>query len=224
MKLLPTLLLSLLVVSVVAGWGSPRRVSSFEDLTLEIHVNASDGEATLLLFMEAVEEITGVEFHGPGGETLMTLDSSQPRSTGIYEMVMESKAPLEVAWQAFPEGVYSVLAETRRGTLYGTVELSHDLPHRPHFLDQAVTIEELGTRLRWRLHYEAGLLLEVESDDVNLSYRLDSDLETLLIPFELLDPSEPFQVSLSSIGENGNRVERDLYYEPLQATGSFQSR
>lgn len=128
----------LLCGSVLLVTAPPLGAIPFSKTRIIIEVNATDGDAGIQIFLDAVGW-TQLEVFDPNGQQILDFSANgSVEQQGITELFFESAEPsfeeqtLEELFLLFPAGMYSFSGETDNGkTLSGKATLSHLIPNGP---------------------------------------------------------------------------------------------
>lgn len=211
--------LALAVASAVAAATETGRTpppTEFEEATMYVEQNATDGDTEVVILGTAGDEgLRLLQIKWPDREVMTTLIAD--RSTlGMREFLFESpEPPGEAVLAAYPEGRYVLAGVSTAGERFRTVlTLSHDLPPETTILwpgeDAEVPAGEPLT-IQWsQVPGIAKFVLEFENESADPERALTLDLPpgatSFRIPARLLPAGSEFQIGIHTVAENGNIV------------------
>jgi len=210
------LLCSTLALAALGGAASlVPRVNEFEELSLTLEVNLTDGDNEVILHAETGQPLERVVVIAPDGRIVHRVDATSPGGVGVSELRLATgELGLDALVAAFPEGTYTVRARALDGGLFvGQVELSHFLPQRWRV---ALPMLENGAldRATFVVAWEdaagvARTTLEVVDEEDDVTRLQVTPLPGALrftVPSELLERDHAYQLRVSAYAVNGNRL------------------
>lgn len=206
---------SAMALSVQGSYAQPPP-SPFEEASMFVEQNATDGDTEVVISGTAGDEgLRRLSIKSPGGQTMTTLLASD-QSPGMREFHFETPEPPGEAVLAFyPEGKYVLRGVSTSGEEFRSVlALSHKLPPAVTILHPADGAElPAGQALTIRWSAAPGVeqfLLEFENESADpeqaLTINLAPSVTSFRIPAVLMDSGSDYQISIETVGKNGNRV------------------
>ena len=213
-----TLLVSILVgvavsTSAAAGHPKPKPISEFENAEIRVERNATDGDTEVVIFAKGGDE--GFRYftvRSPDRRHVVQFYGPDP---GQRELLFESpEPPGDAILAAYPEGTYHFKGLAADGAWFAAAaQLSHDLPPQAVILspqDEA-TIAPGPLLIQWSsVTGAAQVLVELENESADpeqvLTYNLPPEATSFEVPAALMTPGSSYQLSIGTVGENGNRV------------------
>lgn len=194
---------------------TPEPPSEFEEASLILEINATDGDAEIVLDLKSEEDLARLELSGPIGSAhprIFDLRGSRTSKLGISQVEIETGEPdLQTVLEAFPEGIYELNGITPQGGLVlATLELTHELPLAPTIEypeDGASDIPTSGLVIRWAAGPSArGWVVEVENDDLLVAVlaTLPAGTTSFAVPDGFLAAGVEYDFGVRAIHENGN--------------------
>ena len=195
----------------------------FEDATMIIEVNSTDGDAGLQVFLDG-EPWRSVEVRSPDGRKIFTVGAKgELRNLGLTELFSESNEPsfddmpLEEFLALFPEGEYLFSGKTVEGDrLTGAATLSHDIPAGPVVLspEEGAVVSPDALVVEWEPVTGppgvdiAGYQVIVEREDPLRVFQvsLPSTATSVTVPSEFLEAATDYKVEVLAIEANGNQT------------------
>ena len=189
----------------------------FEEASLIVEQNATDGDTEVVIFGIAGDEgLRLLRIKSPDGRKVATLLAPDPTTLGMREFLFESpEPPGEAILAAYPEGRYVLYGESVTGEVFRSVlTLSHDLPAPVTILHPAHEAE-LPAReplvVRWsKVPGIAEYVLEFENEteerEQAFTINLAPHVTSYRIPANLLPPGGEYQIGIHTVAENGNIV------------------
>lgn len=214
--------LSGLVAITATGLPStPNHRAVLEALSAQIafEQNTTDGDAEVVLEIDAEVAIDQLTVTGPAGDVVLQLMSTDGQRLGLAEVVVESAEPdIESVKLAYPAGSYQVKARSVESQewLRADIELTHDLPATPRLTAPAggQPVPVHGAVVRWQADAETeGWSLELKQDELELALtvQVPGSVTSFTIPDSFLVSGEVFDLSLVAIaGGNRNGVELEF--------------
>lgn len=192
-------------LAVLPGW------IPFDEAKIFVEYNASDGDAEIVVDVDADVGLERFVVLNPNGRTVLDLRSKQTQDLGIRKIALETPEPsLADVLAAYPEGGYWFFGRSTDGQiLFSSVSLSHSLPQAPAItfpLDGAIGVPTSGA-VTWTAGPDAAsFFFELESDDagVDLKANLAGNATSFGFPAGFLVPDTEFQVGVGARADNGN--------------------
>ena len=195
----------------------------FEDATMIIEVNSTDGDAGLQVFLDG-EPWRSIEVRSPDGRKIFAVNAKgELRDLGLTELFSESNEPsfddmpLEEFLALFQEGEYLFSGTTVEGDrLTGTATLSHDIPAGPIIVspEDGAVVSPDAFVVEWEPVTEpagidiAGYQVIVEREDPLRVFQvtLPSAATSVTVPSEFLEAATDYEVEVLAIEANGNQT------------------
>ena len=202
--------------AVAAEAGSAPPPTEFEEATMYVEQNATDGDTEVVISGTAGDDgLRLLQIKWPDREVMTTLLAD--RSTlGMREFHFESpEPPGEAVLAAYPEGRYVLAGISTAGERFRTVlTLSHELPPEATILSPAEdAVVPAGVPLTIQWSQVPGIekfVLEFENESADPERALTLDLPpgatSFRIPARLLPRASEFQIGIHTVGKNGNIV------------------
>ncbi len=184
----------------------------FDEASIFVEYNATDGDAEVVLDVDADVGLSRFVVVNPRGKVVLDLHSKHTEDLGIRKIALETPEPsLEAVLAAYPAGTYLFLGRSTDGqSLLSAVHLSHALPEAPAItfpLDGAKDVAVLGTLITWTSGPDAeSFFFELESEDdaVSLKASLNGGTSSFDVPDGFLYAGAEFQVGVGARCGNGN--------------------
>ncbi len=204
--------IAMFAVSAAVAAASP-----FEEASMIVEQNATDGDTEVVIFGVASDEgLRLLRIKSPDGRKVATLLAPDPTTLGIREFLFESpEPPGEAILAAYPEGRYVLYGESVSGEVFRSVlTLSHDLPAPVtilHPADEAELPAGEPLVIRWSkvpgiAEYVIEFENETEDREQALTINLPPNRTSYRIPGNLLPAGGEFQIGIHTVAENGNIV------------------
>lgn len=194
----------------------------FDDGTLNIEVNSTDGDAGIQLFLDG-EPWRSVEIRAPDGRKLVDVDATgRLKDFGLTELFSESneppfeELPLEEFLTRFPEGEYRLSGTTVEGErLSGTATLTHAIPPGPAIVapEEDAVVPPDALVVEWEQVEEPGIdiigyQVVVEREDPLRVFQVDlpATATSVTVPAEFLEPDTEHKVEVLAIEASGNQT------------------
>lgn len=196
---------------------------AFEEATLIVETNATDGDAGLQVFLDH-EPWKSIAISRPDGTKILDVTTRNVlRDYGLTELFSESSEPpfsefpFEEFKKLFPAGRYTFAGETIEGVkLQSSVTLTHDIPDGPKILspeeDSTVAVDELV--VRWEpgtqpegieiVAYE--VIVEREDPLRVFSADLPATARELSVSPEFMQAGTEYKVEVLAIEKGGNQT------------------
>jgi Fibronectin type III domain len=202
------------------GSGEPVR---FEEASLIVETNATDGDAGLQVFLDH-EPWKSISISLPDGTKMLDIETEDVLvDYGLTELFSESseppftKFPFEEFVKLFPEGRYTFAGETIDGKkLRSSVRLTHDIPAGPDIVapEENSTVAPSDVVVRWEQVTEpSGIEIVayqviVERDDPLrvLDVKVPATATELRVPAEFMEPGVEYKVEVLAIDKRGNQT------------------
>ena len=208
------LIVGLVLAAASAGAGADP--AEFEEATMYVEQNATDGDTEVVIAGTAGDDgLRLLQIKWPDREVVTTLIAD--RSTlGMREFHFESpEPPGEAVLAAYPEGRYVLAGVSTAGERFRSVlTLSHDLPPETTILwpaDEAEVPAGVPLTIQWsQVPGIEKFVLEFENESADPERALTLDLPpgatSFRIPARLLPAGSEFQIGIHTVAENGNIV------------------
>lgn len=195
----------------------------FDDSTLIIEVNSTDGDAGLQFFLDG-EPWRSVEVSGPDGQKVLDVDAGGDlKDLGLTELFSESneppfdELPLEEFLARFPAGEYTFSGKTIEGErLTGTATLTHDIPAGPVVVspEEDAVVPPDDVVVVWEPVTEpagidiVGYQVIVEREDPLRVFQVDlpPTATSVTVPPEFLQANTDYGVEVLAIEASGNQT------------------
>ncbi len=204
-----------------------------EDAKFLIEHNATDEDTGFQVFVDG-EPWDRLELMGPGGDLLLSIDSTGGLTRGLTELFFETsepenaEVPIPDLLAEFPEGDYELLARSaEEGTaMRGVATLSHAIPAGPVILSPSsgAVVDPASLVIAWEPVTEtidgdpvdiAAYQLIVELDDEShppgfskrvLSVIVSAAVTSVSVPPEFLGAGEDYAFEVLALGTAGNQT------------------
>ena len=222
----------------VVAQGHKANTIPLTESKLIIENNDKDKDTGFQGFIDSEEGWKRIIVTNPDGKKVLDLrGKGNLADLGLTELFFETEepanadVPLPELLDNLPEGTYEFKGFTaesaeEQGTLIGTAELSHDIPHAPAILspdEDAVVPDDQDLVVDW-----STVSKNIDGSDANIiSYQLIIDKEVppqehmignfglsmylppsqtqMTIPGEFLEPGADYTLEVLAIAENGNQ-------------------
>ena len=224
-------LLSLMSVPVVGlGMLAPFPRSAAEPLEFEtaamlLELNATDGDAEIVLELKTDEELVQLELFGPvvladgeeaadAGMKVISIRSSRQIGLGLSEILIETGEPsVNAVLEAYPAGTYLLRGKTLAGMRFeNAIELTHALLAAPELvfpMDGDEGVPTANLTIQWLPDPGAvGWVIEVEQDElgVNVTAELPAGTSTFSVPNGFLVPGVEYEFGIHALHPDGNVI------------------
>jgi hypothetical protein len=215
--------------AAAAGTGGDETVP-FEEASLIIETNATDGDAGLQIFLDH-DAWKSLSLALPDGTTILDITNQAAlEDFGLTELFSESSEPpftefpLEEFKELWPEGEYTVTGETINGVkLESSVTLTHNIPEGPEILapEEDTTVPANGLVVRWEPVTEPEdieivayqVIVETDQGPLRvLDVKLPASATQLSVPTEFLRPGG-YKVEVLAIERGGNQTLTEVPFE-----------
>jgi len=195
-----------LFLTAVLVLGMTVTAKAFEEVAVNIEVNATDGDAGVQIFLDA-DPWKRARVMGPNGNTVYSVSAhGKMKKFGYTENFTESNEPnfveemtLPEILEFLPEGEYTFDGRTiENEKLEGTAELTHDLPCGPVITEPAED-EEFDPLDTVVISWEAVMdKLDTESDegDCDIGSGITIIGYQVIVENESTDPLENFTIKV----------------------------
>lgn len=195
------------------GW---RNVGEFEDATIRIERNATDGDTEIVLTAKPLTDkgLARLTVLSPHWRKVVEAEAPQ-RARGLREFLFETPEPEDAQILSnYPAGKYLYFGTATDGQQFlGSANLSHELPGAPVIVspvDESV-IAPGALLISWTAVPDAAQYLvefENESSDPeqSFSFVVGRDTTSFAVPGAIVVPASDYQVGVASVHENGNVV------------------
>ncbi len=208
----------LLCVSVLMVTAPQLGAIPFSKTRIINEVNATDGDAGIQIFLDAVGW-TQLEVFDPNGQQILDFSAEgSVEQQGITELFFESAEPsfeeqtLGELFLLFPAGMYSFSGETDDGkTLSGKATLSHLIPNGP-----VIVSPEEGEEL------EAGSPVVIDWNAVTDAFPGTSPGVTVVAYQVIVEQIKPQSVRVFSITLPATPTQVELPPELIQAKAEYK--
>ena len=206
--------------------GSPQSDPGLEEsleVELIFEMNATDGDAEVVLELNAEVGMDRVVVFNPSGRPVLRLASSDGEDLGLSEVLLETAEPDVLSvMQAYPEGTYRVLARfvDHGGWASVQVDLSHDLLSEPTILypGEGEVVPASGAVVTWQADPGAAAwIVEIEHDELGLGMNVvvPGDVTTFAIPDGFLVSGEEFELGVHAANAEGNVIVSETSFPVL---------
>lgn len=215
-------------LALAAGLAEPALAAKtcleFEELSLTLEQNATDGDSEVVLFAQGGDEgLRRLTVTAPDGRKVARIDGDR-RGIGLREFLLESAEPpdLDAVLASFPEGTYTFAGKAVGGDcLKGTAPLSHTIAPATTLAtpeeDEVVPIDSLV--LSWTAVVGAErYVVELNNEDsgAEMTFEVFPPTTSLEIPPAVLAPDSEYQYGVGVRTAEGNLtvVERTFTTAP----------
>lgn len=206
---LKTLAVSTLL-TVFAVYSAVAQEAEFDEASLILEVNETDGDAEIVVNVESEEALSRLRIFDARGKEILDLRSKDRGKIGLSEIAVESAEPsIDGVLAAYPEGVYKLRARTVDGAkIDAEATLSHELLPAPSFGPaNGEVVDPDNVLITWLgVPGAAAYIVEIEQDDldVNLTTKLSAGATSFSIPIGFLQPGIEYEVGVATVSPNGN--------------------
>lgn len=209
--------------TAAAATGNDKTVP-FEEASLIVETNATDGDAGLQVFLDH-EPWKSISISLPDGTKILDIQTqSALEDYGLTELFSESSEPPfgEFPFKEFkklwPEGQYTFAGETIDGVkLQSSVLLTHDIPAGPEILapEADATVPGDQVVVRWAPVTEPEgieivayqVIVETEQGPLRvLDVKLPATATELSVPPEFMQTGGEYKVEVLAIEKSGNQT------------------
>lgn len=192
----------------------------FDEAVLTLEYNATDGDAEIVLDVDADVGLARFTVIAPDGRHILDLRARHAQDLGIRKIRLETPEPsLEDVLAAYPAGSYRFLGQSVDGeTLASEVWLSHELPLAPTIsypLEGAVGVPTSGAGAAWTAGADAAsFFLELEQDDlgVDVHSRIAGGQTSFGFPEGWLIGATEYQLGVASRSSQGNLTVVEIHF------------
>lgn len=195
----------------------------FEEASLIVETNATDGDAGLQVFLDH-DAWKSISISRPDGTKILDIETQGVLADyGLTELFSESseppftKFPFEDFVKLFPEGRYTFAGETIEGKrMRSSVRLTHDIPAGPEIIspEKDSTVAPADVLVRWEpVTQPAGVeivasqvIVEREDPLRVLDVKLPAGATELRVPAEFMEPGVEYKVEVLAIDKSGNQT------------------
>jgi hypothetical protein len=207
--------------------GGKGKAVPFEEATLIVETNATDGDAGLQVFLDH-DTWRSISISMPDGTKILDIETRDVLvDYGLTELFSESseppftKFPFEEFVKLFPEGRYTFAGETIDGKkLRSSVRLTHDIPAGPEIVspEEDSTVAPGDLVVRWEQVTEpAGIeivayqvIVEREHPLRVLDVKLPTTATELSVPAQFMEPGTEYKVEVLAIEKGGNQTATEV--------------
>jgi hypothetical protein len=207
-------------MSVAIGLGdaqsAPRRPTEFEESTIVVERNATDGDTEVVMTALGGDEgLRHLVIRTPDARRVLLLSSRDPTIMGIREFAFESPEPEgDAILAAYPEGTYMFHGVSVAGERFkGEAELSHQLPEPTVITNpvQGAVVEPDSLTIQWSaVPGIAEYVVEFENESTDpeqiLTVNVPANSTSFEVPNSLVTPGNDYQVGIATVGASGNVV------------------
>ena len=184
----------------------------FEELSMILEVNATDGDAEIVTNTKAPAGLRELLIYFPKvRKPVMTFTTKDP--IGQTHVRLESGEPnIDDVLAAFPEGNYEFNGTTVAGEkVSGFATLSHHVLEAPTLVApcDGCTVPPKGVVIEWLPVFGAShFIVEIENDDLafNVTAKIDGAQTSFAIPDGLLQVDTEYEFGVASVSAEGNVV------------------
>jgi hypothetical protein len=184
-----------------------------------------DSRAELVLLVRSQQRFTSLRMLDGERRTLLELALPGVRASGLAQIELEHEgATLAELLHDYPSGRYLVEATTPTGErIVGFTTLSTEFPGAFALLSPKPTtpvpmdaVKVAWTPARAADHY----VLEIESDELGMSFEIElpATQTAFEVPAALLQPGQPYDISLTVRGDTDNELEVEGGFWTAQRT------
>jgi len=215
---LPKVLLAAgaLVGASAAQAGGWQGVGEFENATIRVERNATDGDTEIVLTAKPLtdEGLVRLSILSPHWRKVVEVGAPS-KTPGLREFLFETPEPEGSAiLDQYPEGTYLYFGTATSGQRFvGSAELSHELPEAVTIvvpIEGSVIAPGALTIIWSAVPNAAQYIVEFENESAepeqSFSFLVGPATTAFVVPSALVVPSSGFQVGVASVHENGNIV------------------
>jgi hypothetical protein len=196
--------------------GSWQGVGEFEDATIRVERNATDGDTEIVVTAKPLTDkgLVRLTVLSPHWRNVAEVEAPN-RSRGLREFLFETPEPADSAiLQHYPEGDYLYFGTASNGQRFvGSAALSHELPGETAIVSpvaESVIAPGAFTIVWTPVSDAAQYIVELENESAepeqSFSFVVGPETTSFAVPSAIVVPSSDFQVGVASVHENGNVV------------------
>ena len=196
-----------------AGW---QGVGEFEDASIRVERNATDGDTEIVLTAKPLTDngLVRLTVLSPHWRKVVEVEAPH-RARGLREFLFETPEPAGSAiLQQYPEGDYLYFGTATNGQRFvGSATLSHELPGEATIVSpvEESVIEPGALTILWTAVPDAAqYIVEFENESADpeqsFSFVVGPETTSFAVPSAIVVPSSDYQVGVASVHENGNVV------------------
>jgi hypothetical protein len=187
-------------------------VIPFDEAAIYIEYNSTDGDAEVVVSIDADLGLERFRIVNPCGREILHLRSRHTDDIGVRKIALETPEPsLDEVLDAYPAGWYRFYGRAEGGqNLFSQVWLSHALPSAPTItfpLDGATGVPTSGAAATWTSGPDAeSFFFELENDDLGADVKsnVPGGTTSFGLPSGWMQPSTEYQLGVGTRHENGN--------------------
>lgn len=218
--------LMIIPASAVFAAQPHRPATGFEEATIIVERNDTDGDTEVVIELTAGDEgLRTLYMRTPDGRSIASVASHDPSSEGMREFHFESPEPEgDAILASYPEGTYVFYGSSTGGERFlSTAELSHSLPAAPTIInpvqDEVVGADALT--IQWSsVPGIAQYIVEFENESADpeqtLTVNLPASITSLDVSPALLVPGADYQVGIAAVGKNGNITVTEITFSTAE--------
>lgn len=189
----------------------------FTGIVMRLESNATDGDAEVVIAINAGEKLKSLEVTSPSGKKILNLKSRDGQRLGVGKLTVETPEPaLAEVKAAYPAGVYQFRGETMdEKDLSGQITLSHDLLLAPMIqspLNKATNVPTTITAAWTAVAGASGYFIEIDDGTAVLKADLPATSTTFIVPPGWLQPDTDYVLGVAVISANGNRTSSEVSF------------
>lgn len=202
----------LTVASPTHASGPKRTCGEFENLSIILEQNATDGDAEVVVLAKGQDNgLKSLTVVAPTGKVTAAFIGN-PRGIGIREFILESAEPADIpaVLNSFPEGTYRFRGTSVNGDcLRGRATLSHVLAPTTAIVapgkDEILAVDNFV--VRWQpVDGAASYVIGIDNEDrgTTLLAEITPTANSFTVPSEWLEPGTAYTVSVAVKAGDGN--------------------
>jgi hypothetical protein len=199
-----------------AHGGAWQGVGQFEDATIRVERNATDGDTEIVITAKPLTDngLARLSILSPHWRKVVEVQAPS-KTRGLREFLFETPEPEDAQiLENYPEGQYLYFGTASNGQRFvGSAALSHELPGEVTIVSPvaesviapgALTIVWAGVpdAVKYIVEFEN----ESADPEQSFTFVVAASLTSFVVPGALVVPSSEYQVGVAAVHENGNVV------------------
>jgi len=217
------LFLPVTALASLTAYAEPwRNVGEFEQASMTVETNATDGDTEILINAKPLTDLGLKSFRvlSPHWREVVAVQAP-PRSRGLREFKFETPEPAgEQILAHYPEGTYLLFGTATNGQHFvGSAELSHTMPGTTVITSprDGQVVPQGPLTMRWVAVPDAAqYVLEVQNESADpeqtLTVNLPADTTSFVVPASFVIPGGEYQAAVATIGDNGNFISVEVTF------------